>query len=110
MFKRMFVFICSVSMISCNYCSEFKVQSRRYFLDKNFTGIIDTVYLDSNDRNTPKMKVNKKRYDVLGYDIENLVKGDSVIKETGTLKLVLYKKGMQEPITLLPKCNGYEFE
>ena len=56
------------------------------------------------------MKVNKKHYNVLGYDIENLVKGDSVIKESGTLKLVLYKKGMQEPVTLLPKCKGYEFE
>lgn len=111
MLKNIIVLICiSLCCISCDYCTEFKYYSRKYFLDKEFSGRIDTVYSDYEDRNSPKMIVKYNRYDILGYDFEKFEIGDSIVKEKGTLKLIVYKKDVPEPIVFLPKCKGFEFE
>ncbi len=83
-------------------------------MDKSFSGYIDTIFLDEKDRNSPKLKVHNSQilYNILGYELEQFKIGDSIVKKKGTLALELYKPYLisEQPIIILPKCNGWEFE
>lgn len=102
------LFICS--LWSCSYCDSFRTASRDYFLDKNFSGVIDTLYFNTKDRNTPNIIVDYKVYNVLGYDLSKITIGDSVVKVRGSLQLILYKKDVDAALVLKPRCKGVEFD
>ena len=95
---------------SCDIYTDCESAYKEYFLSKEFSGIIDSVYNDPESRNSPYVKVRGHSYNVLRYNIEFISQGDSIVKQTGTMKLILYKKDVEEPVILKPKCDGREFE
>jgi len=103
------LFICVLS--SCGFfCADFQRLYRTAYKDYTYAGVIDSLFVNTKDRNTPCIIVDFKVYDVLGYDLSKITIGDSVVKERGSLQLILYKKDVDSPLVLKPRCNGVEFD
>lgn len=111
--KSIIIIIILVGFGSCDYCDTWKKSLNKHFLMVDFNGIVDSVYLDLKDRNTPKLKIKTiyNPFDILPYDYNRITIGDSVVKEAGTLKILLYKGAdVDSPLVLKPSCNGFEFD
>lgn len=77
----------------------------------SIVGVLKYKFIDSTDRVSPKIKfVNGDVFPMSAYEMyDDLQPGDSIIKEAGSLKYILKRKG-QEPKIYYPKCDGVEIK
>jgi hypothetical protein len=95
-----------VTIISCtsNTCPS---TTKNFQLPLKYSGAISKKFIDSTDRNQPRIIINDQKYTIDNIDAFNKMEiGDTIIKDSGTLKYVVKKYKNQ--FDFYPRCAGID--
>lgn len=103
--KSVMYFVLSIIASGCG-CYEYARSLRENIKPLALKGEVFNTFIDSSDRMTPKVILkNGDTSDIYSYEMyHSLERGDSIIKESGSLKYILKRRN--EPLKeYYPQCD-----